>query len=58
MGAPVPESIKPGLPSLEKWAVGMGELMYFENLPTSTGAYKDKMKGILGKIRERFAQND
>lgn len=58
MGTPVPDTIQPRLPSLDKWAVGMGELIYFENLPTSTGAYKGKMKGILGKIRDRFTQND
>lgn len=56
MGTPVPDTIKPRLPSLDKWAVGMGELIYFENLPTSTGAYKDKMKGILGKIRDRLSK--
>jgi len=58
MGTPVPESIKPKLPSLDKWAIGMGELIYFENLPTSTGAYKDKMKGILDKIRDRQSKNE
>ena len=58
MGAPVPTSIKPNLPPLENWAVGMGELLYFENLPTSTGTYKGKMKGILGKIRNRFSKTD
>lgn len=53
-GTPVPTSVKPKLPSLEKWAVGMGDLLYFENLPTSTGAYKDKLKGTLEKVRNRF----
>lgn len=58
MGAPVPHSIGPNLPPLENWAVGMGELMHFENLPTSTGAYKGKMKGILDKIRSRHNESE
>ena len=57
MGAPVPKSIKPRLPPLQNWAVGMGELLHFENLPTSTGAYKDKMKGIIDKIRSRHTDD-
>lgn len=58
VGTPVPKSIKPNLPSLEKWSIGMGELLHFENLPTSTGAYKEKMKGIIDKVRNRFSKND
>lgn len=54
VGTPVPQTYCSGLPPLEKWSVGMGELLYFENLPTSTGAYNDKMKNILDKIRNRF----
>lgn len=52
-GTPVPKSFKPSLPSLEKWSVGMGELLQFENLPNSTGAYQAKMKNIITKIRDR-----
>lgn len=56
MGTPVPKTIKPSLPSLEKWAVGMGELLHFENLPTSTGAYNGKIKGVITKVRNRFVK--
>ncbi|KPM07551.1 PSP domain containing protein [Sarcoptes scabiei] len=53
-GTPVPKTLKPKLPSLEKWAVGMNELLHFENLQTSTGAYNAKIKSVLDKIRSRF----
>lgn len=55
-GTAVPQTVRPKLPSLEKWSIGMGELLHFENLPTSTGAYKDKIKNIIEKVRNRFTK--
>lgn len=52
IGTPVPKERKK-LPGLEKWAVGMGELLHFENLPDSVGAYESKIKGLIEKIREK-----
>lgn len=44
------------LPGLDKFAVNMGDLELFENLPTSTGAFK-KMKSLLKKVRNIFKKN-
>lgn len=51
MGSPIP--INPQKPPLENFAKDMGELMYFENLPSSTGKF-DKMRGLLQKVREKI----
>ncbi len=56
MGSPMPVSSNPSRPSLDKWSEGMGELIYFENLPTSTGVYKNKMKSVIEKIRQKNNQ--
>lgn len=53
-GTPVPQTVRPKLPALEKWSIGMGELLHFENLPNSTGAYQGKIKSIIDKVRKRF----
>ncbi|XP_027199983.2 uncharacterized protein LOC113794095 [Dermatophagoides pteronyssinus] len=53
-GTPVPQTVRPKLPALEKWSIGMGELLHFENLPNSTGAYQGKIKNIIDKVRKRF----
>ena len=52
-GSPVPVSSNSKKPPLEKWAEGMGNLIYFENLPNSTGMFK-KMKNIISKIRKEL----
>ena len=52
MGSPMPASERPKRPPLEKWGIGMGELIYFENLPEYTGVYENKMKGLINKIRK------
>ena len=49
----MPASERPKRPSLDKWSVGMGELIYFENLPEYTGVYENKMKGLIDKIRKK-----
>jgi hypothetical protein len=56
MGSPMPVSSNPSRPPLDKWSEGMGELIYFENLPTSTGVYKNKMKSVIEKIRQKNNQ--
>lgn len=55
VGSPVPDSYKFSKPPLEKWSENntMVDLIYFENLPTSTG-YFDKMRSVLGGIRNRL----
>lgn len=57
IGTPLPKERKK-LPGLEKWAVGMGELLHFENLPDSVGAYERKIKGLIEKIREKQKVSD
>lgn len=52
--APLPKSIRPNLPPMANFAVGMGELIYFENLPDSTGTYSGKLKDSILKCRKRF----
>ena len=52
-GSPVPVSSNSKKPPLEKWAEGMGNLIYFENLPNSTGMFK-KMRNIISKIRKEL----
>lgn len=52
--APLPQTIKPNLPPMANFAVGMGELIYFENLPDSTGTYSGKLKDAILKCRKRF----
>lgn len=52
-GSPIPVSSNSKKPPLEKWAEGMGNLIYFENLPNSTGMFK-KMKNIISKIRKEL----
>lgn len=54
MGAPVPASLNGEKPPLENFAVGMGELIYFENLPTSTGVF-DKMRKVIKKVRKKLS---
>ena len=39
---------------MANFAVGMGELIYFENLPDSTGTYSGKLKDSILKCRKRF----
>lgn len=55
IGTPVPESYKKKKPALEKWSENdtLPDLIYFENLPNSTGVF-DKMRGIIGKVRNRL----
>lgn len=53
MGAPVPSSLNGQKPPLENFSVGMGELIYFENLPTSTGVF-DKLRKVIKKIRKKI----
>src|SRR5690606_19351474 len=53
MGAHVPQTLNGKKPPLENFAVGMGELIYFENLPTSTGVF-DKMRKVIKKIRRKI----
>ena len=52
-GTPIPKmySEYKALPTLDKWAVGMVDHMYFENLPDATGHY-DKVRDILKKARK------
>jgi zinc finger CCHC domain-containing protein 8 len=55
VGVPVPDSYNMIKPPLEKWSENnsLAELIYFENLPNSTGVF-DKMRGVLGKVREKL----
>jgi hypothetical protein len=53
-GSPIPDSYQQKKPPLENFAVGMSELIYFENLPTSTGAF-DKMRSLLSGIRKKLS---
>ncbi|RWS10975.1 PSP domain containing protein-like protein, partial [Dinothrombium tinctorium] len=53
MGSPLPRSSQK--PPLEKFAEGMGNLIYFENLPTSTGVF-DKMRKTLHTVRQKLSQ--
>lgn len=55
MGSPVPSSTGAKKPPLEKFAKGMGNLIYFENLPNSTGVF-EKMRGVIYKIRDKLSQ--
>ncbi|XP_053211489.1 LOW QUALITY PROTEIN: zinc finger CCHC domain-containing protein 8-like [Panonychus citri] len=55
MGCPTPADIDCKKPPLEKFAVGMGELIYFENLPTSTGVF-DKMRHVIFKVRKKLSE--
>ena len=60
IGSPVPESYKKKKPPLEKWSENnsLPDLIYFENLPNSTGVF-DKMRGIIKKVRDNlFAPSD
>ena len=52
-GTPIPKMYSEfkALPTLDKWAVGMVDHMYFENLPDATGHY-DKVRDILKKARK------
>ena len=57
IGIPIPDSyVKAKKPPLEKWSENnsLADLIYFENLPTSTGVF-DKMRGVLGGIRTRLS---
>lgn len=53
MGSPVPATLNNKRPPLENFAAGMGELIYFENLPTSTGVF-DKMRKVIHKVRKEI----
>ena len=55
LGSPLPANIDSKKPPLEKFAVGMGELIYFENLPTSTGVF-DKMRNVICKVRKKLSE--
>lgn len=55
MGSPVPSNMTHKKPPLEKFAAGMGELIYFENLPTSTGVF-DKMRKVIHKVRKEVSE--
>ncbi|XP_074602651.1 zinc finger CCHC domain-containing protein 8 homolog isoform X2 [Brevipalpus obovatus] len=54
-GSPVPNTLGSKKPPLENFAVGMGELIYFENLPSSTGAFQ-KMCSVLRDVRKKMSQ--
>jgi hypothetical protein len=55
VGAPVPVSYNVKKPPLEKWSENnsLSELIYFENLPNSTGSF-DKMRSVLGGVRNKL----
>lgn len=55
VGVPVPDSYKTTKPPLEKWSENnsLAELIYFENLPNSTGVF-DKMRSVLGSVRAKL----
>lgn len=58
LGTPLLESTSPysKLPSVEKFAKDVCDIMHFENLPDSTGKY-EQMTGILQKVRTTLAMN-
>lgn len=60
VGVPVPSSYLKPKPPLEKWSENnsLADLIYFENLPNSTGTF-DKMRSVLGSVRAKlFSNND
>lgn len=54
-GSPMPTAGRK--PSLDKFSEGMSELLYFQNLPTSTGVFKG-MQGVISTIRSRKSNGD
>lgn len=55
-GSPMPKPVQRA--PLEKFSEGVvGELLYFENLPTSTGKF-DSIRGLLNTIRRSKSEND
>lgn len=57
LGTPVLNSVSPFslLPNNDAWAVGVSDIIDFENLPDSTGKYM-QMKSVIGKIRQFVKQ--
>jgi hypothetical protein len=53
MGAPVPAALNGIKPPLENFSIGMGELIYFENLPNSTGVF-ERLRKVIKKIRRKL----
>ncbi|KAI1291967.1 Zinc finger CCHC domain-containing protein 8 [Halotydeus destructor] len=58
VGSPVPESYKTAKPPLEKWSENnsLAEMIYFENLPDSTGVF-DRLRSVLGRVRNKLFSN-
>lgn len=55
VGSPIPDSYDAKKPPLENWSENnsLADLIYFENLPNSTGVF-DKMRSTLRNIRNKL----